>query len=82
MVVATAFPDDEELRPGVIVVHRKDGDMGRLAHSTFGLSVCGRQYVEGYGNVHFQTLGEPAQVVAQYWRLATDEEVRRYFDGN
>ena len=82
MTAAIAFPNNEQYRPGAIVVHRKDGDMGRLAYSTFGLSVCGRQYVEGYGNAHFQTLGEPVDVVSKHWRIATDEEVRRYFDAN
>lgn len=63
--------------PGAIVVHRKDGTIGRCARSMFGISVCLRNK-HGFG----QTIGDYPHFVAQHWRLATDEEVRRYFDAD
>ncbi|WP_427110877.1 hypothetical protein [Lysinibacillus xylanilyticus] len=63
--------------PGAIVVHRKDETIGRCAKSTFGISVCYRTK-RGHG----QTIGDYPHFVAKHWRLATDEEVRRYFDAD
>ncbi|MGY3188751.1 hypothetical protein [Lysinibacillus sp. TE18511] len=62
---------------GAIVVHRKDGIIGRCAKSSFGISVCYR-HKDRFG----QTIGDYPHFVAQHWRLATDEEVRRYFDAD
>ena len=66
------------MRPGVIVANRKDGTLGRCARSTFGISVCYRTK----NGVHGQTIGDYPHYVAKHWRIATDEEVRRYFDAN
>jgi len=63
--------------PGAIVVHRKDGSIGRCVRTTFGISVCYRTE-RGHG----QTFGDYPHFVAQHWRLATDEGVRRYFDAD
>lgn len=52
--------------PGAIVVHRKDGTIGRCARSTFGISVC-FAIKGGRG----QTIGDYPHFVAQHWRLAT-----------
>lgn len=63
--------------PGAIVVHRKNGTIGRCAYSSFGISVC---YAIKGGRG--QTIGDYPHFVAKHWRLATDEEVRRYFDAD
>ncbi|WP_336638437.1 hypothetical protein [Lysinibacillus fusiformis] len=77
--IESAFKQREidAIIPGAIVVHRKDGTIGRCARSTFGISVC---YAIKGGRG--QTIGDYPHFVAQHWRLATDEEVRRYFDAD
>lgn len=67
----------DAINPGAIVVHRKKGIIGRCAYSSFGISVC---YAINGGRG--QTIGDYPHFVAQHWRLATDEEVRRYFDAD
>ncbi|MGE7843933.1 hypothetical protein ACQKNX_24505 [Lysinibacillus sp. NPDC093712] len=63
---------------GNVVVHRLIGYIGICEVSNEGVSVH-------YGNMsgrYGRTTNEPTIVVAQYWRLATDEEVRHYFDAD
>lgn len=65
-----------ELRPGDIVIH-KNGTIGKIAYSTFGLSVLYTIVDDKYGKVRGQTLGEPAEIVAKYWRKANDDEITK-----
>ncbi|MFJ7665290.1 hypothetical protein ACIQXW_23310 [Lysinibacillus sp. NPDC097162] len=63
--------------PGAIIVHRKKGTIGRCARSSFGISVC-----FAINGGRGQTIGDYPHFVAQHWRLADAEEVRRYFDAD
>lgn len=63
---------------GSVVVHRICGFIGICELSEKGVSVRYKNMSGRFG----QTLNEPTHVVAKYWRLATDEEVRRYFDAD
>lgn len=82
MVVAIAFPDDEQLQNGTIVVSRNSDAIGRIVVDDVGFAkVSGKQRV-GNRDVSFSTFYELMPVLHQNWRLATDEEVRRYFDAD
>lgn len=65
---------------GTIVVSRSSNAIGRIVVGDVGFAkVSGKQRV-GSRNVSFSTFYEPITEIEQHWRLATDEEVRRYFD--
>jgi len=81
MTVATAFPDDE-FQNGTIVVSRDSDAIGRIVVGDVGFAkVSGKQRV-GNRIVSFSTFYEPITEIERHWRLATDEEVRRYFDAD
>ena len=80
-LVATAFPDDD-FQNGTIVVSRDCDAIGRIAVDDAGFAtVIGRQHLSNR-TIHFSTHYAPISEIEQYWRLATDEEVCRYFDAD
>lgn len=79
-LVAIAFPEerDEVIINGAIVTHRGGNATGRCVFSDSGVSVHFRMKNGNSGKTETML----PHFVAQYWRLATDEEVRRYFDAD
>ena len=63
----------DELRPGDKVIN-SEGTIGRVARSKFGLSVLFTITDEGGQRIHGQTLGEPSEVVSQYWTKINETE--------
>lgn len=68
----------EHINAGNVVVHRVRGFIGICEESEYGISVRYKNMSGRYG----RTIGDYPHFVAQHWRLATDEEVRRYFDAD
>lgn len=66
----------EYVAQGNVVVHRVRGFIGICEESGNGISVRYKNMSGRFG----RTIGDYPHFVAQHWRLATDEEVRRYFD--
>ncbi len=56
------------LKIGDKVRHRESNMEGIIAWSSFGLSINGFTYNEEYGLVYFKTLGEPRELIEQYWK--------------
>lgn len=72
----------DAIQNGTIVISRKGGAIGRLTLDDVGFAkVSGKQRL-GERTVQFSTFYEPISEVERKWRLATDEEVRRYFDAD
>lgn len=71
-----------EFQNGTIVVSRNSDAIGRLVLNRFDFAkVVGEQRI-GRRKVSFSTFFEHISVIKRNWRLATDEEVRRYFDAD
>lgn len=71
-----------EFQNGTIVVSRESDAIGRIVIGDIGLAkVSGKQSL-GNRTIQFSTFYEPITEIGRHWRLATDEEVRRYFDAN
>lgn len=71
-----------EFQNGTIVVSRDSDAIGRIVVGDVGFAkVSGKQRV-GNRDVSFSTFYEPITEIERHWRLATDEEVRRYFDAD
>lgn len=68
----------EYIAQGNVVVHRVRGFIGICEASEYGISVRYKNMSGRFG----RTIGDYAHFVAKHWRLATDEEVRRYFDAD
>lgn len=71
-----------EFQNGTIVVSRDSDAIGRIVVGDVGFAkVSGKQLV-GNRDVSFSTFYEPTAEIERHWRLATDKEVRRYFDAD
>lgn len=71
-----------EFQTGTIVVNRNSDAIGRIVIGDVGFAkVSGKQRVSNR-DVSFSTFYEPIMEIERHWRLATDEEVRRYFDAD
>lgn len=78
--VAIAFPDDknEVIINGAIVTHIRGNATGRCVFNGNEVSIHFRMKNGAFG----KTRATLPNYVEKYWRLATDEEVRRYFDAD
>lgn len=71
-----------EFQNGTIVVSRDGDTVGRIVLDDAGFAkVSGKQRI-GNRMVQFSTFYEPVWEINVSWRIATDEEVRHYFDAN
>lgn len=71
-----------EFQNGTTVVSRNGDAIGGILLDGEGFAkVKGKQRI-GNRMVHFSTFYEPISEIERHWRLATDEEVRRYFDAD
>lgn len=61
---------------GDTVRHKETGRIGKVRYSTFGMSVAGIAYNEDGSIKHrWQTLGEPRNVIEQYWEKVEEDEL-------